>query len=152
MFFSLSKMIVLILKVQYAHFTKCLYDWVREGGQKLFDSLYYHRAEQTLPPLWLSVHLIIKLFCTCQMPSAEICCDGYHGWTQKPFQRALLDWKVKFPPVHCSPKRACRSYSCSNESKSGAQCILKRERVAKTDWFTLPMIGSIECSIYKSKK
>ena len=64
-FFSLSKMIVLILKVQYAHFTKCLYDRVWEGGQKLFDELYYHwAAEQTLPPLWLSVHLIINLFCT----------------------------------------------------------------------------------------
>ena len=64
-FFALSKKIVLILKVQYAHFTKCLYDWVWEGGQKLFDVLYY---QQTLPPLWLSVHLITNCFVPVRCP------------------------------------------------------------------------------------
>ena len=70
------------MKVQYAHFTKCLYVRVWEGGQKLFDELYYHwAAEQTLPPLWLSVHLIIKLFCTYLLDA---------------FSRDMLWWLSRF--------------------------------------------------------
>ena len=83
------------------------------------------------------------------MPSAEIWLDGYHGLMQKPFQRLI------------SLQRS--SFTCSLFSKKGlpkvfmrlwikvrcsAECILKRKGVAKIDWSTLLMIGSIECIIY----
>ena len=128
------------------HFLLCL---GLVGGSKTIWRVILSLAWANPSPLWLSVHLIINLFCTCQMPSAEIWLDGYHGLMQKPFQ-SLISLQSS-------------SFTCSLFSKKGlpkvfmrlwikvrysAECILKRKGVAKIDWSTLLIISSIECIIY----